>query len=368
MREFIKDILIEDYNDKYNQIYENSDLIKYLDKKTGAIEGDSKTRRSLGNIYAIYSVLYYYLEMDFYNNKEEYKKFNGFEYNVLWNFCKQQYGGNKLQNHALNNRLNTEFLNKVARGSSKELLIINGSKYLIHVDYLYVNNIDISKTVVKIIEKYIELLKAKDFKLSSDLEILRNLKDLNEKKFKIDSLLEEKSEARIFEIISYAILKNHYKNQHIYIGTSLTNIKKEKLNLYKTGRTNANDGGIDFVMKPLGRFFQVTEVDKYDKYLLDIDKVLHFPITFVIKTNSSKDTILKEITEYIKEKSGGMEVIIEKYENSIEEIITINELRNWLNNLNESNINSLIEDIDTYYKIELNIEENDDEIEKDGLE
>ena len=368
MREFIKDILVEDYNDKYNQIYENSNLIKYLDKKTGAIDGDSKTRRSLGNIYAIYSVLYYYLKMDFYNNKSKYKKFDGFEYNLLWNFCKQQYGGNKLQNHALNNRLNTEFLNKVVRDSSKELLIINGSKYLIHIDYLYVNNIDISKTVVKIIEKYIELLKIKDFKLSSDLEILRNLENLNEKKFKIDSLLEEKSEARIFEIISYAILKNHYKNQHIYIGTSLANIKKEQLNLYKTGRTNANDGGIDFVMKPLGRFFQVTEVDKYDKYLLDIDKVLHFPITFVIKTNSSKNTILKEIKEYIKEKSGGMKVIIEKYENSIEEIITINELRKWLNNLNESSINSLIEDIDIYYKIELNIEKNDNEAEKDDLE
>lgn len=367
MREFIKDILIEDYKDKYNQIYENSDLIKYLNKKTGAIEGDSKTRRSLGNIYAIYSVLYYYLEMNFYNNKEKYKKFDGFEYSVLWNFCKKQYGGNKLQNHALNNRLNTEFLNKVASNSSKELLIINGSKYLIHIDYIYVNNIDISKTIIKIIEKYIELLKTKDFKLSSDLEILRNLRNLNEKKFKIDSLLEEKSEARIFEIISYAILKNHYKNQHIYIGTSLTNIKKEQLMLYKTGRTNANDGGIDFVMKPLGRFFQVTEVDKYDKYLLDIDKVLHFPITFVIKTNSSKDAILKEIKEYIKEKSGGMEVIKEKYENSIEEIITINELRSWLNHLNESSINSLIEDIDTYYKIELNIEENDFEDEKDNL-
>lgn len=367
MREFMKDILVEDYKDKYNQIYENSDLIKYLDKKTGAIEGDSKTRRSLGNIYAIYSVLYYYLDMNFYNDKEKYKKFDGFEYNILWNFCKQQYGGNKLQNHALNNRLNTEFLNKVARDSSKELLIINGSKYLIHIDYIYVCNIDISKTVVKIIEKYIELLKTKDFKLSSDLEILKNLKDLNEKKFKINSLLEEKSEARIFEIISYAILKNHYKNQHIYIGTSLTNIKKEQLNLYKTGRTNANDGGIDFVMKPLGRFFQVTEVDKYDKYLLDIDKVLHFPITFVVKTNSSKDNILKEIKAYIKEKSGGMAIIIEKYENSIEEIITINELRSWLNSLNESSINNLIEDIDLYYKMELNIDGSDNEDEKDDL-
>lgn len=294
--------------------------------------------------------------MGFYNSKPKYQKFDGFEYNTLWTFCKNQYGGNKLQNHALNNRLNTEFLNKVAKDSNKELLIINGSKYLIHVDYLYVNNIDISKTVIKIIEKYIELLKAKDFKLSNDLENLRNLTDLNEKKFKIDSLLEEKSEARIFEIISYAILKNHYKNQHIFIGTSLENIKKEQLNLYKTGRTNANDGGIDFVMKPLGRFFQVTEVDKYDKYLLDIDKVLHFPITFVIKTELNKDDVFKNIKNYIFEKSGGMEVIIDKYENSIEEIITINELRNWLNKLNEESINNLIDDIDTYYKIELNID------------
>ena len=111
-------------------------------------------------------------------------------------------------------------------------------------------------------------------------------------------------------------------------------------------------------MKPLGRFFQVTEVDKYDKYLLDIDKVLHFPITFVVKTNSNKNDILKSIKEYIKEKSGGMEVIIEKYENSIEEIITINELREWLNNLNETSINSLIDDIDTYYKMEFNIEDD----------
>ena len=280
----------------------------------------------------------------------------------------EQYGGNKLQNHALNNRLNTEFMNKVAKDTKKELLIINGSKYLIHVDYLYVNNIDISKTVIKIIEKYIELLKEKDFKLSSDLEKLRSLKNLEEKKFKIDSLLEEKSEARIFEIISYAILKNHYKNQHIYIGTSLTNIRKKHLNLYKTGRTNANDGGIDFVMKPLGRFFQVTEVDKYDKYLLDIDKVLHFPITFVIKTETSKEEVLNNIKNYINEKSGGMEVIIEKYENSIEEIITINELRNWLNNLNENSINNLIDDIDTYYKIELNIEDDYSNAEKDDNE
>ena len=358
MREFIKDILIDDYGDYYMDIYDNSYLIKYLNMKMGAVDGNSKTRRSLGNIYAIYSILHYYVEMGFYNKKREYKKFSGFEFNLLWTFCKKQYGGNKLQNHALNNRLNTEFMNKVAKSNNRELLIINANKYLIHIDYLYVNKIDISTTVIKIIERYIELLMLKDFKLSSDLENLKSLKTLGEKKFKIDSLLEENSEARIFEIISFAILKSHYKNKHIYIGTSISNVKKEQLSLYKTGRTYANDGGIDFVMKPLGRFFQVTEVDNYDKYLLDIDKVLHYPVTFVIKTENSKNNILRDIKNYIKRKSSGMEVITKRYENAIEEIITINELRKWLNELNENNINVLIDDIDIYYKMEFNVNEN----------
>lgn len=306
MREFIKEILIRNFGNNYEKIYNNSDLIQYLDKKTGAIDGDSKTRRSLGNIYAIYSLLIFYTNSDFYNNKTSYKKFEGFEYTELWNFCKEQYGGNKLQNHAFNNRLNGEFANKVAKNPSKELLVINGSKYLLHIDYLYVYNIDISKTIIKIIEKYIDLLKQKDLQLSNDLKRLLELKDTIAKKEVLEGLIEEKSEARIFEIISYAILKNHYKNQYIYIGKTMENIQKEYLKLYKTGRTNANDGGIDFVMKPIGRFFQVTEVDKYDKYLLDMDKVMHFPITFVIKTNRDKQTILVEMKDYIIAKSGDM--------------------------------------------------------------
>ena len=89
------------------------------------------------------------------------------------------------------------------------------------------------------------------------------------KKKKISEMLDEDAEARIFEIISYAILRNHYLNTKVYIGYSAEELKEEYLTLYKTGRTNANDGGIDFVMRPLGRFFQVTEVNSYDKYLLD---------------------------------------------------------------------------------------------------
>lgn len=355
MREFIKEILYEDFGNNYEKIYNSSDLIQYLNKKTGAIDGDSKTRRSLGNIYAIYSLLIFYTNNSFYNNKNSYKKFEGFEYTELWNFCKKQYGGNKLQNHAFNNRLNGEFANKVAKNPSKEILVINGSKYLLHIDYLYIKNIDISKTLIKIIEKYISLLKEKDLQLSNGLKQLLKLKDSTAKKKIIEGLIEEKSEARIFEIISYAILKNHYKSEYIYIGRTMENIQKECLKLYKTGRTNANDGGIDFVMRPIGRFFQVTEVNRYDKYLLDMDKVMHFPITFVVKTARNKQSILNDMEDYIITKSGDMEILKKKYFNSIEEIITINELKKWLNDLNDTSIDELIKDIDIYYKLEFNI-------------
>ena len=68
-------------------------------------------------------------------------------------------------------------------------------------------------------------------------------------------------------------MKYYYHNQNIYWGFEIDKIHEENLKLYKTGRTNANDGGIDFVMKPLGHFFQVTETVDENKYFLDIDKI-----------------------------------------------------------------------------------------------
>ena len=235
------------------------------------------------------------------------------------------------------------------------MIIINNGKYAIHIEYLYVNGIDISKIAKKVIEEYISILELKDNKLIGDINLLINLETTDEKKTKLKEILDEDSEARIFEIISYAILKNHYKNIKVYIGYSIDTLKEEYLTLYKTGRTNANDGGIDFVMKPLGRFFQVTEVNNYDKYLLDIDKVMHFPITFIIKTEKTKDIIQLELIDYIDQKSKGMKIIKDRYNNAIEEIITINELKNWLEELNDESINNLLRDIDMYYRLELNI-------------
>lgn len=354
---FIKDILKNDFPSNYQNIYDNSLLLQYLDKKMKAVHGNSKTRRSLANIYAIYSILHYY-QKDFYNSPEKYRKFDGYDYMLLFNYYRKLYGGSKLQNHALNSRVNCEFRNKFST-ITNDLIIINNGKYLIHIDYLYVYNIDISRTCCNIIEKYIKLLIAKDNSLLMILDELQGIANYNKKLEKIRTMLSEDAEARIFEIISYAILKNHYKNIKVYWGYTRNSINEEELQIFKTGRTNANDGGIDFVMRPIGRFFQVTEVNNYDKYLLDIDKVMHFPVTFVIKTNSPKAIVAKELDDYINTRANGMLVIEQRYKNAIEEIITINELCEWTNELSNDDIDGIIRDIDIYYKLEMNLDVED---------
>ncbi|MGI6524823.1 MAG: restriction endonuclease [Bdellovibrionota bacterium] len=350
---FIEDILLSSYGDKYQEIYDRSYLIQYLDKKMGAIHGNCKTRRSLANIYAIYSILNFYRN-DFYNNPKSYRKFLGYDYTQLLSFCRSLYGGNKLQNHAFNSRVNSEFKNKF-QNVANDLIIINSGKYLLHIDYLYIGKIDISQVCCEIIEKYIDLLIEKDHALVGILQNIKRTNDYNKKKDLIKSLLTEDAEARIFEIISYSILKNHYRHIEIYWGYTKSSLVKDKLELFKTGRTNANDGGIDFVMKPLGRFFQVTEVGNYDKYLLDLDKVLHFPITFVIKTKLEKEKVLKDLNEHIKIRANGMKVIQERYYKAIEEIITINELIQWIDELGNRDIANILRDIDICYKLEMNI-------------
>lgn len=346
---FVADILKAEYPMDYQKIYDKSPMLQYLDKKMKAVHGNSKTRRSLANIYAIYSILFFY-QKDFYNKKEAYRQFEGYDYMRLFNFYRSLYGGSKLQNHALNSRVNGEFHNKI-KDVVNDLIIVNNGKYLIHIDYIYVEGHDISLVSCKIIKKYIDLLMAKDHALISILEELRGLTNYSEKKAKINALLTEDAEARIFEIISYAILKNHYKNITVFFGYTRDTIDEVALELFKTGRTNANDGGIDFVMRPVGRFFQVTEVNNYDKYLLDIDKVMHFPISFVIKTKQSKQSVLDELNRYIEQRSSGMTVLEERYHKAIEEIITINELQMWTSELNNYDIDGIIRDIDIYYKL-----------------
>ena len=357
--EFVRECLREVFPDDCQKIYDSSLLLQYLDKKMKAVHGDSKTRRSLANIYAIYSLLHFY-QRDYYNDPEKYREFDGYDYTLLFRYYRGLYGGSKLQNHALNSRVNGEFRNKFPNAKN-DLIIANDGKYLLHIDYLYAGPQDISRACCKVIEKYIELLMEKDHALLNVLRHMRKLTDYAEKRSQISELLSEDAEARVFEIISYAVLKNHYRNITVYFGYSPQSVKEERLRLFKTGRTNANDGGIDFVMRPVGRFFQVTEVDNYDKYLLDLDKVMHFPVTFVIKTQLSKAQVQKNLDRYIHERANGMRIIEQRYQTSIEEIITINELRQWTYDLMDEDIDAILRDIDIYYRLEMNMDAGEEE-------
>ncbi|HAO5612649.1 TPA: restriction endonuclease, partial [Listeria monocytogenes] len=356
VEQYIQEILEKNYGDEWEEYFNNSELFRYLNLKSGAVHGNSKTRRSLANWYAIFSILSFYKDAGFINNRKDYSNFEGFQYQKLFDFQRLQYGGAKLQNHGFNSRTNDEFVNKISQDVSRPLIVKDKGRYLIHPDFLYVNGKDITEVVLETIEEYKTILMAKDHSFIKVLEELMQEKTEIGKKSKIKLLLNDDSEARIFEIISYAILETHYKNQTVFFGWTREDISEEFLILYKTGRTNANDGGIDFVMRPLGRFFQVTEVNNYDKYFLDMDKVNHFPLTFVVKTHIDSTTIKNDLLTYGTEKSGGLKILENAYHSAVEEVITINELTSWLEEMDNKDLNFLIEEIDRYFKVEMNIE------------
>lgn len=128
------------------------------------------------------------------------------------------------------------------------------------------------------------------------------------------------------------------------------------LELFKTGRTNANDGGIDFVMRPLGRFFQVTETADVRKYFLDIDKVQRFPITFVVKAESTAEDVRKKMREFA-EQAFPVARVIEAYVAAIEEVITLNELRTYLDELaTAGRLDEVVRELRVQAYVEFNLE------------
>ena len=129
------------------------------------------------------------------------------------------------------------------------------------------------------------------------------------------------------------------------------------LQLFKTGRTNANDGGIDFVMTPLGRFFQVTETLDVKKYFLDIDKIDKFPISFVIKTTLDIDTIKLRLEKGALDQYG-VQKIVNKYMNAIEDLFNIPRLLEIFESLEQQGkVPEILDEIIQWSRIEFNLDD-----------
>lgn len=360
---FITDILKKHFPMCYEHIYNNSYLIQYLDKKTNSVQKSSKSRPSFANLYAIYVLVEDYLNNGYYNSHKYSKEYEGMKFSNAFNRQRELPFGEKLQNHALNNRCNHEFSKYFNEYTSEVPIVINQSesKYFINEKLLLVELdgqvIDISKIVLEIVDRYVEL-KKKTFGDFFEKCIFYSKSYIDNPKEAIEfieSNLDENADARIFEIISFLICKYYYYTQTVYFGFEKGDIKEYRLSLYKTGRTNANDGGIDFIMQPIGRVFQVTEVLDFKKYFLDIEKINKFPITFVIKTEDRAKDVMKMIEKQAK--SMYKEETLERYLNCFEEIITLRKLRKYLNTIIEQNLlDKFFMDLIKYCSIEYNVE------------
>ena len=117
-------------------------------------------------------------------------------------------------------------------------------------------------------------------------------------------------------------------------------------------------------MKPLGRFFQVTETIDVNKYFLDIDKVQRFPITFVVKSEESEEEIRAAIRMQAVAKYK-IESVVDSYMKAVEEIINVNDLVAAFNNVVKSSLlQKVMDEIVIQSKVEFNY--NDDEDDENG--
>lgn len=104
----IKDYLHSKYGEAAEQLYSLSNLLQYLVKKTLSANKSAKARGSFANLYAIYVVVEDYITQGF-HKKSGYSKYEGAEFTNLMKRQRELPFGQKLQNHALNNRMNDEF-------------------------------------------------------------------------------------------------------------------------------------------------------------------------------------------------------------------------------------------------------------------
>lgn len=363
---YVRKYLHNKYGEKADEIYTFSYLLQYIVYKTKSVNKGAKARGSFANLYAIYVIIEDYLNHEF-DKSGGYKDYEGAQFSYLFKRQRELPFGAKLQNHALNSRMNEEFFKffPTKIGTPPIMRSLETQRYWINENYLVIsfgcNHINIAKDVISIIDAYVSAKQNTFKQFIEQCEKLQKIEDNNVNGVLdfVMSLLAPSVDARLFEIVSYSILKHYYKDVIIYWGYSQEFLHEDYLHLYKTGRTNANDGGIDFVMKPLGRFFQVTETLDFKKYFLDIDKIERYPISFVIKSEESTDSLLNKLrSDAIK--TYVITKVVDDYMSCIEEVINIPVLRGYLEKLEQRNmVSDVLSEIVLQSRMEFNYNEDD---------
>lgn len=377
----IIEVLQRYFGEYAEDIFQASPILGYLNNKTKAANRGSKARGAFANHYALYVVIEDYIKNGFADGKAAvpYPKYQGARFSDLFKRQRELPFGAKLQNHALNSRLNDEF-KKFYPTVGKPPIVrdVESQRYWIQEDLLQVSirrkdgkdyTYNIAHAIIAVIDAYVATKKAA---FEGFLEACRQIAELgkSDPEKAVDFVVQQLKpnvDARVFEIVSYAVLKAKYHQETVWIGETKDTVSEKFLILYKTGRTNANDGGIDFVMKPLGRFFQVTETIDVNKYFLDIDKVQRFPITFVVKSDETSDQIRAAIRAQAVAKYK-IETVVDSYMTAIEEIINVKDLVAAFDAVVKSGqLQTVMDEIVIQSKVEFNYND-DDEDENGGTE
>lgn len=377
----IIEVLQGHFGEYAEDIFQASPILGYLNNKTKAANRGSKARGAFANHYALYVVVEDYIKNGFANGKASapYLKYQGARFSDLFKRQRELPFGAKLQNHALNSRLNDEF-KKFYPTVGKQPIVrdVATQRYWIHEDLLQVlirhkdgtdHIYNIAPAIIDIVDTYVATKRAA---FEGFLKTCRQIAELGKKEPQqattfVVQQLQPNVDARVFEIVSYAVLKTRFSQETVWIGKTQDSVTEEYLMLYKTGRTNANDGGIDFVMKPLGRFFQVTETIDVKKYFLDIDKVQRFPITFVVKSTDSEE----QIRAAIRAQAVALykiEAVVDSYMKAVEEIINVTDLVKAFDEVVKTGqLQAVMDEIIVQSKVEFNYND-DDEDESGGTE
>jgi len=363
----IKAILSKHFGEDAEDLFEKSHLLQYINLKTVSATRGSKARSSFANLYAIYVLAEDYIYNEF-DKKGDYSSYEGVQFSMLLRRQRELPFGRKLQNHALNHRLNEEFRKFFPQCDAQPILrVVEAKRYWINEKLIVLSlgrkSFNLVRPIIEIIDAYSEMKQAS---FEAFIKTCLKLKEVSKKKGEevedfVSGLLAPNVDARIFEIVSYAILKHFYLDQIVYFGFQLDELEESPLLLYKTGRTNAVDGGIDFVMKPLGRFFQVTETIDVRKYFLDIDKIERYPITFVIKSMDSVDELLQKLRDGA-ERLYHINAIVDRYMACIEEVINIPTLQERFRTcVAQGYLRAIMKEIVLQSKVEFNYEWSDEE-------
>ena len=163
---------------------------------------ESKSRGSFANLYAIYVLVEDYIARD-YHTKEGYKDAEGAVFGALFKRQRELPFGQKLQNHALNHRLNEEF-RKYFPDCEHIPIVRNDNRYWFNEHLIRIEidgaEFNLAEAAIEVIDAYVE---AKRDAFEKFIQFCETVRDLSEQEVIdfIASLLDASADARIFEIV-----------------------------------------------------------------------------------------------------------------------------------------------------------------------